>query len=136
MARAPAGIEDLDLESLSDGELREVIRRARETMSNRVNHRLDEFRLLAHEAGYQVTITKIGEGEPRRRRRRAPSEEGEGEDQRRVVAPKYQNPDNPIERWSGRGRKPKWVEEKLAGGRTLADLAISRGSEREGRGPS
>jgi DNA-binding protein H-NS len=69
----------------------------------------------------------VGEGEPRRRRR-ATAEAGDGEDQRRSVQPKYQNPDNPGERWSGRGRKPKWVEEKLAQGRELADLAIPSGN--------
>jgi DNA-binding protein H-NS len=127
MAKAPAGIEDLDLESLSDGELQELMQRSREALSDRVNRRIDEFRLLAREAGFEVTLTKIGEGEPRRRRRRAPAEEGEGEDQRRMVAPKYQNPNNLSEKWSGRGRKPKWVEEKLAQGRTLADLAIAAG---------
>src|SRR3712207_1940232 len=93
-------------------------------MSNRVSQRLDEFRQLAREAGFEVTLTKMGEGEPRRRRRRATTEEGDGEDQRHAVAAKYQNPDNPSEKWSGRGRKPKWVEEKLAQGRELSDLAI------------
>ena len=30
------------------------------------------------------------------------------------VAPKYRNPDDPSVTWSGRGRKPKWVEAHLA----------------------
>ena len=29
------------------------------------------------------------------------------------VAPKYRNPDDPNVTWSGRGRKPKWVEAHL-----------------------
>lgn len=28
---------------------------------------------------------------------------------RAVVAPKYRNPKNPAETWSGRGRKPRWL---------------------------
>ena len=127
MARASVSLDDLNLENLSDGELREVIRKARETMTNRVNQRLDEFRQIAREAGFEVTLTKIGEGKPLRRRRRSAAEEEEGEDRRHEVAAKYQNPDNPSEKWSGRGRKPKWVEEKLAQGRQLADLAIPAG---------
>lgn len=29
------------------------------------------------------------------------------------VAVKYQNPDNPSETWTGRGRKPNWMVHKL-----------------------
>jgi DNA-binding protein H-NS len=30
------------------------------------------------------------------------------------VAAKYRNPDDPSQTWSGRGRKPIWLNEKLA----------------------
>ena len=40
------------------------------------------------------------------------------------VAPKYRDPANPKVTWSGRGRTPKWVADALAGGATLADLAV------------
>ena len=124
MAKAPAGIESLDFETMSDQELREVMQRAKETLNARVTSRIEEFRQLAREAGFAVTLTKIGE-EPRRGRRR--SQEGtDGDDRRRDVSAKYRNPDNPAETWAGRGRKPKWVEEKLAHGATLDDLLISR----------
>ncbi|MFC5738910.1 H-NS family nucleoid-associated regulatory protein [Sinirhodobacter huangdaonensis] len=43
---------------------------------------------------------------------------------RKAVAPKYANPENPAETWTGRGRKPKWVEAALAAGKSLEDLAI------------
>lgn len=39
-------------------------------------------------------------------------------------APRYANPDNPDMTWTGRGRRPRWVEQALASGRTLADLEI------------
>ena len=34
----------------------------------------------------------------------------------------YVNPENPDETWSGRGRRPRWVNDALAAGRTLDDL--------------
>ncbi|MGX9717002.1 H-NS histone family protein [Janthinobacterium lividum] len=40
------------------------------------------------------------------------------------VAPKYQNPNNNDEKWTGRGRKPAWVKALIDGGATLASLAI------------
>src|SRR5437899_2087582 len=35
------------------------------------------------------------------------------------VAAKYQNPADPSQVWTGRGRKPAWVEAQLAAGMTL-----------------
>lgn len=43
---------------------------------------------------------------------------------RKPVAPKYQNPDDSTLTWTGRGRRPLWVEEQLNNGKTLEDLAI------------
>lgn len=40
------------------------------------------------------------------------------------VKPKYANPKDSEQTWTGRGRKPKWVESELAGGKGLADLLI------------
>ena len=40
------------------------------------------------------------------------------------VDPKYVDPADPSITWTGRGRKPKWVEAYLAKGKTLDDLKI------------
>ncbi|HQU68880.1 MAG TPA: H-NS histone family protein [Albidovulum sp.] len=37
---------------------------------------------------------------------------------------KYANPANRSDTWTGRGRKPRWVEAALKSGKSLADLAI------------
>ena len=37
-------------------------------------------------------------------------------------APKYQNPNNAAQTWSGKGKQPHWVEEVLAQGRSLDSL--------------
>lgn len=41
----------------------------------------------------------------------------------KVVAVKYRNPDDPAQTWTGRGKRPQWVVEALAAGKTLEDLA-------------
>ncbi|MCC5956220.1 MAG: H-NS histone family protein [Natronohydrobacter sp.] len=43
---------------------------------------------------------------------------------RKTVAAKYANPADKSQTWTGRGRKPRWVVDALAGGKTLEDLAI------------
>lgn len=45
-------------------------------------------------------------------------------DGRSKVAPKYRNPNNADETWTGRGRKPKWVEAHLSAGGALEDILI------------
>lgn len=45
-------------------------------------------------------------------------------DGRSKVAPKYRNPANANETWTGRGRKPKWVEAYLADGGELDKILI------------
>lgn len=39
--------------------------------------------------------------------------------------PKYRNPNDQFQTWSGVGRKPKWVEEWLTAGKPLEELAIN-----------
>jgi DNA-binding protein H-NS len=41
----------------------------------------------------------------------------------KVVAVKYRHPNNPALSWSGRGKRPLWVVEALAAGKSLDDLA-------------
>ena len=38
--------------------------------------------------------------------------------------PKYRNPEDPTQTWSGRGRKPRWINEAEAAGRPLSDFEI------------
>jgi DNA-binding protein H-NS len=43
---------------------------------------------------------------------------------RAPAKPKYANPANSAETWTGRGRRPRWVEAALKAGKSLDDLAI------------
>jgi DNA-binding protein H-NS len=49
---------------------------------------------------------------------------GRGAMKGRTVAPKYVNPDNRSETWTGRGRKPKWLVAKLNKGAKIEEFAI------------
>ena len=49
---------------------------------------------------------------------------GRGGPKGRTVAPKYANPDNASETWTGRGRKPKWLVAKLSKGGSMDKFLI------------
>ena len=40
------------------------------------------------------------------------------------VPPKYRHPNNPLLTWTGRGKRPAWITEALASGKSLKDLAV------------
>jgi DNA-binding protein H-NS len=46
------------------------------------------------------------------------------------VLPKYKNPRNPTEIWSGRGKQPLWVREQLEAGKKLDQFLIDVGRRR------
>jgi DNA-binding protein H-NS len=41
------------------------------------------------------------------------------------VFPKYRNPNEPSETWSGRGKKPRWLTAALKAGHTIQEFVIS-----------
>jgi DNA-binding protein H-NS len=43
---------------------------------------------------------------------------------RKPAKPKYANPENPDQTWTGRGRRPRWIEDALAGGKTLDQMSV------------
>jgi DNA-binding protein H-NS len=43
---------------------------------------------------------------------------------RRPVIPKYQNPNQPADTWSGRGKKPRWLTKLITSGRHIEDFLI------------
>ena len=43
---------------------------------------------------------------------------------RKPVAPRYRNPDNQQETWTGRGKQPRWLAAKIAAGAKLDSFLI------------
>ncbi len=65
-----------------------------------------------------------GAGARKRRAKKAGRKKAGRKKTRGKVAPKYRNPKNASETWTGRGRKPLWVQAALDSGKQLKDLAI------------
>jgi DNA-binding protein H-NS len=122
MARSET-VADIDLASLTDEELEELLTKVQAALEERVQSRIAEFRRIASRAGYEVSLSKIGQLIQQNSRQRG-NTQSVGGNRRAPVLPKYRNPDNPTESWSGRGHRTRWLEAQLAAGKTLTDLEI------------
>ena len=103
---------DYDLEALSLGELKKMQKDVTKAISTFEDRQKAEARAkveaFARDLGYSLAEL-VGT---------------EAKSSRAPAAAKYRHPENPALTWSGRGRKPQWFVEALAGGKTAADLAI------------
>jgi DNA-binding protein H-NS len=47
-----------------------------------------------------------------------------------TVFPKYRNPDQPSETWTGRGKQPRWMSAQLRLGKRIDDFKIKKAANR------
>lgn len=105
-------LESLDVEELKD--LRKTVDRAIASYETRKRQEaISAVEQAAREHGFKLTDL-LGNGKASRGRK---SDAGTT-----TGAAKYVNPENPEQTWSGRGRRPQWINEALEAGRTLDDL--------------
>jgi DNA-binding protein H-NS len=101
-------LDDLSLKELKD--LHARVAKAISTFEDRKKkHALAELEEKARAMGFSLAeltgaVTKV--------RKRAPA------------TPKYANPADKSDTWSGRGRKPRWFDAALKAGKSPEDLAI------------
>ena len=96
----------MSLKELQELELK--VKKARATAQDRSRTDLRrKIESMVADAGFKMTDIFGGRG-------------GKG----RTVAAKYVNPDDPTETWTGRGRKPRWLNAKLQEGAKLERFLI------------
>ena len=110
----------IDIKSLSQSQLNDLIQKAQQRQDELRKEKITTVRekvhalLKAEDLSFEdVFGAGAGAGAARGRRR------GTG-----VVAPKYRNPADPEQTWSGRGKRPRWFNEALKAGKKEKDLAI------------
>ena len=100
-----------ELERMSLRELQELelkVKKARATAQDRSRTDLrKKIETMVADAGFKMGDIFGGRG-------------GKG----RTVAAKYVNPDDPSETWTGRGRKPRWLNAKIQEGAKLEKFLI------------
>ncbi len=117
-----------NLATLSLAELRELVNVATSLIAEKEKTALTdlaaEIEQLTKERGFAVAdILPLFPGLPA-----MPAPEKlkgkKGKGGRGTVAPKYRNPADPTQTWSGRGRQPVWVAAHIASGGTLEAVTI------------
>ena len=124
----------IDLEGLSAKQLEAVIARAKKRQDALKQRRplatvRKKITALAKADGYTIAelfgddIARANAGSaPAAKRAARKSTKGRTLGK---VAPKYRNPDNPKETWSGRGMQPRWLAEQVRRGKSAAYFLIS-----------
>lgn len=80
---------------------------------------------MAKAEGYSIEEL-FGGAAPAKRGRKAAGKPGPKPGRKLgKVAPKYRNPANPAETWTGRGKQPRWLAEQVSKGKKVEDFLIA-----------
>jgi DNA-binding protein H-NS len=90
----------------------DIERAIKERQRQEVQKAREQILALARDAGVSIKEL-LGKAE-------AKTKNGSGQ----KVRPKYQNPMDSSQTWTGRGRQPKWISEALANGKSLDDFRM------------
>ena len=96
----------LNLNKMSIAELNNLISDAQAALAQK-QQVAEKVRKLAHDNGLDISDLMAAD-KPKKAKAKKP---------RGKVAPKYKNPANGSETWTGRGRQPHWVADALASGK-------------------
>lgn len=108
----------IDLEKMSRDELMDLRKRVDAAIDSIADREREAALKAAEEAakahGFSLADLGVAGGKGKRKAKAAGAKN----------PPKYRNPDNPSQTWSGRGRRPQWVNDAEANGVALESLAI------------
>jgi len=106
----------MDLSNMSSADLRNLQEQVKRELKQREGQDLAKAReqILAIAQSVGVPLKDlVGGGAPVRSGRKTGA-----------VAPRYRNPADVTQQWTGRGRQPKWVKEWLDAGKDIAGLKV------------
>jgi DNA-binding protein H-NS len=105
-----------DFASMSVDELWDIYQKAEAILAKKIAAELSELkRRLAKLSTEVQSGPGINRKDPKRHSKRRPYPK---------VLPKYQNPAQPSETWSGRGKVPRWLAAQLSLGKKIDNFRI------------
>jgi DNA-binding protein H-NS len=117
----------IDLDALSLQELTSLLTAAekrKRLLSSRRSAASVRRKVVALAAQHGYTIEELYGDRPSAEAAEAPGKKRAPRRKQAKVAPKYRDPDNKRNTWSGRGRMPRWLAHKTKHGRSVADFLI------------
>jgi DNA-binding protein H-NS len=104
----------INIRNLNHSQLNELIQRAKARQEELVREKAtklrDKISALVKAEGFELDDVFAGNGARRGVRRK--------------VKPKYRNPADMSQTWTGRGKRPRWYSAALAAGKKEKDLLI------------
>lgn len=104
----------INIRNLNHSQLTDLIQRARARQEELAKEKATQLRAkisaMVRAEGFAIEDVFAGSGARRGVRRK--------------VKPKYRNPADPSQTWTGRGKRPRWYSAALASGKKEKDLLI------------
>lgn len=120
----------IDIDSLSPKELDALLSQAakrKKTLAKRKPVAQVRKKLIAAAKAEGYTIAELFGGAAATREPKAakPAKRAAKKAAGGKIAPKYRNPANAAETWTGRGKPPRWLAAELAAGKAKEDFLIA-----------
>lgn len=112
-------IDQIDLSSYSIEELRELVEKAKKEVAIKEQNRVQQVRSQIEQLAGELnmSVDELMRYDGRRKMRTGNKLTGKV---------KFQNPANPQQTWTGRGKRPRWLQDALDEGARLEDFALSK----------
>ncbi|MGM0517054.1 MAG: H-NS family nucleoid-associated regulatory protein [Pseudomonadota bacterium] len=107
-------MSQIDVKNLSADELKKLVDDAEKALRERNQERVMELRREAEALAAELNTTVaelFGLQKPAKQ-------------QGKKLPPKYINPANPRQTWTGRGKRPNWLVDELKKGKQLEDFRV------------
>jgi len=107
-------VSNIDLSKMSADDLKQLVSSAERTLRERHQQRIVELRREAEELAKTMNMSVAEVFGIDKTSKQAGKK----------LAPKFMNPADPSQTWSGRGKRPNWLNDALARGEKLESFAI------------
>lgn len=107
-------MSNIDVQNLSADELKKLMNDAEQALRDRSKKRVMELRREAEELAAELNTTVADVFGVEKTSKQAGKK----------LPPKFINPANPSQTWSGRGKRPNWLVDELNKGKKLEDFQI------------